>query len=99
EEQANAILIKISSLIRDLVREVDRVARFEKNGFAVVLPEKNKREMQKMADEIKERIESNFASKLDHRKLLTVSIGTSENPLDGANAEELVACAHKMLHV
>lgn len=98
-EQANAIIVKIASIIRDQVREVDRVARFEKNSFAVVMPEKNKREMRKMADEIKERIESNFASKLDHQKLLTVSIGTSENPLDGANAEELVACAQKMLHV
>jgi diguanylate cyclase (GGDEF)-like protein len=96
-EQVNAIIIKIASLIRDLVREVDRVSRFGNNSFAVVLPEKNKREMQKMADEIKERIEAKFASSLDHRKLLTISIGTSENPLDGSSAEELVAGAQKML--
>ena len=96
-EQCNAIIIKIASLIRDLVREVDRVARFDRNSFAIVLPEKNKREIKKMADDIKERIESNFASKLDHRKLLTVSIAASENPLDGANAEELVAGAQRML--
>jgi len=95
-EQTNAIIIKIAALIRDFVREVDRVARFDRNTFAVVLPEKNKREMQRMAQELKEKIESNFASKLDHNKLLTVSLGTSENPLDGANADELVACAQKM---
>ncbi|MFA5101129.1 MAG: sensor domain-containing diguanylate cyclase, partial [Candidatus Omnitrophota bacterium] len=96
-EQVNGIIKKIASLIRDSLREVDRVARFEKNSFAVVLPEKNKREMQKMAVMIKESIESNFVSNLDHRKLLTVSVGTSENPLDGANAEELVKGAQKML--
>jgi diguanylate cyclase (GGDEF)-like protein len=96
-EQVNGIIKKIASLIRDSVREVDRVARYEKNSFAVVLPEKNKREMQKMAVMIKESIESNFVSNLDHRKLLTVSVGTSENPLDGSNAEELVKGAQTML--
>ncbi|MFA6384228.1 MAG: GGDEF domain-containing protein, partial [Candidatus Omnitrophota bacterium] len=96
-EQVNEIIKMIASLIRDSVREVDRVARYEKNSFAVVLPEKNKREMQKMSVMIKESIESKFVSNLDLRKSLTVSIGTSENPLDGASAEELIKSAQKML--
>ena len=96
-EQINGIIKKIASLIRDSVREVDRVARFEKNSFAIVLPEKNKREMQKMALAIKESIELNFSSNLDHRKLLTVSVGSSENPLDGISAEELVRDAQNKM--
>lgn len=96
-EKTDAVLKKIASVIRDSVREIDRVGRFEHNSFVVVLPEKSKREMQKLSEELKNSIESNFVSSLDNSRLLTVSVGTAENPLDGVTAEELLSCAQKTL--
>lgn len=91
--QAEGALKRVALLIRDSVSEIDRVARFGDNEFAVVLPEKNKRQAQETAENIRKKIEFTFSEEQDVNKRLTVSGGVSENPLDGINAEELVSKA------
>src|SRR3989338_4881637 len=96
--QSEVKLKKIASLIRDSFTEVDRVARVGDNEFAVVLPERNKRQAQEIAEEIRKKIDCYVSKERDINKRLTVSGGVSENPLDGVNVEELIAKAKEALN-
>jgi diguanylate cyclase (GGDEF)-like protein len=95
--QAEMTLQKIASLIKDSVTDIDHVARFGDNEFAVVLPEKNKRKTQEIAQEIRKKIEFSFSEEPDIKKRLTISGGVSENPLDGIEEKELIAKAKEFL--
>ncbi|MBU3958809.1 MAG: diguanylate cyclase, partial [Candidatus Omnitrophica bacterium] len=95
--QAENALKKIAYSIRDSVTEIDRVARIADDEFAVVLPEKNKRKAQKIANDIRKKIEYAFSSEQEADRKLTASGGVSENPLDGIEAEELISKAKELL--
>ncbi|MDI6759078.1 MAG: diguanylate cyclase [Candidatus Omnitrophota bacterium] len=95
--QAEAILKKIAVLIRDSVSEVDRVGRTGDDEFAVLLPEKNKRQAQAIAEKIRKRIEFVWKEEAIINKRITVSVGVSENPLDGIEADELITKARELL--
>lgn len=95
--QAEAVLKKIASLIRDSVSEVDRVGRSGDDEFAVIVPEKNKRQGQEIAEGIRKKIEFVFSEEPDANKKITVSGGVSENPLDGIDAEELISKAKELV--
>ncbi len=95
--QAEGALKKVASLIKDSVTEIDRVARFGDNEFALVLPERNKRRAKEIAEEIRKKIAFSFNEEQDASRRLTVSGGVSENPLDGINADELIVKAKDSL--
>lgn len=95
-QHAEAILKKIAYLIRDSVTEIDRVARISSNEFAIVLPERNKRQALYLAEGIRKKIEFDFSQRQEGK--VTVSGGVSENPLDGVKAEELFARAKALLN-
>jgi len=88
--QAEIALKRIASLIRDSFTEVDRVARIGDNEFAVVLPEKNKRQAYQLAEEVRKKVDVTFNKEAEEERRITVSGGVSENPLDGVSAEELI---------
>lgn len=88
--QAEGILKKVGTLIRDSVTEIDRVGRIGDNDFAIILPEKNKRHAQTIAEEIRKKIQFAFNEEEDVNKRITCSAGVSENPLDGIDSEELL---------
>mgnify|MGYP000073553899 CR=1 FL=1 len=90
-------LKKIASLVKSATSEVDRVARTGNHEFAAVLPEKNKRQAQTIADNIRKKVENAFVKETDDRKKITVSGSVSENPLDGVNAQELMDKAKELL--
>jgi diguanylate cyclase (GGDEF)-like protein len=73
------------------------VGRVGDNDFAIVLPERNKRQAQEIAEDIRKKIEFAFSEESDARKKLTVSGGVSENPLDGIDAEELIVKAADLI--
>jgi len=95
--QAESCLKKIASLIKDSVTEIDKVARCGDDEFSVVLPEKNKRKAQDIAEAIRKKIEFAFSEEPDVNKRVTVSGGVSENPLDGIEADELIRKSHERL--
>ncbi len=95
--QAEAALKKIASVIKSCVSEIERVARFGDNEFAIVLPEKNKRQAQEISDNIRKKVEFSFSEEHEPSKRLTVSGSVSENPLDGVEAEELISKAKSLL--
>lgn len=97
--QIESILKKVASLVKDLTSDIDRAARFGDNEFAIILPEKNKRQSQELAEEIRRKIEAAFSQEQDVNKRLTVSGGVSENPIDGTDADALIAKAKNSLNL
>ena len=96
---SEATLKKIATLISSSVNEVDRVGRSADDEFAVILPERNKRQANDIAENIRKKIEFAFNEEDEPVKRLTVSAGISENPLDGVSSEELITAALEALGV
>ena len=95
--QAEMVLKRVASIIKESVSDIDRVARIEDNEFAIVLPEQNKRKAKELAEEIRKKIEFTFSEEQDALRKLTLSGGIGENPLDGIKAEELINKAREAL--
>lgn len=90
------VLKRIAKLVKDNIIPVGKAARIAGDEFAVLLPEKNKKEAFTIADDIRKKIESSIFTK-PGTPSLTVSVGLSENPLDGATADELFKKAATLL--
>ncbi len=83
------VLKKIARILIENSRNIDKVARFGLFEFALLLPELNKRQALEFAQTVRDRIVSSFKSE-DKDKRITVSAAVSENPIDGASADELI---------
>ena len=94
---AESALKKIAILMRECITEVDRVGRTGDDEFSLILPEKNKRQAQEVAEEICKKVQAAFCADKDSSKYLTFSAGVSENPLDGVQVEQLIAKAKELL--
>ncbi|MFH1190544.1 MAG: diguanylate cyclase [Candidatus Omnitrophota bacterium] len=88
ELAAEETLKKIAKLIRDNNIPVGRAARIGGDEFAMLLPEKNKKEAVHIAEEVRKKIEHSNALKTGKVEL-TVAAGVSENPIDGTTSDEL----------
>lgn len=86
---SEALLKEMGGILQSSVTDIDRVGRLFEDRFAIILPERNKRQSANIAEEIRKKIETDL-------KKVTVSIGVSENPIDGSTAEELMAKAEKL---
>lgn len=90
------MLKRISKILEESCSEIDRVARYGDYDFAVVLPEKNKKQSVILAEDIRRKINEVFSSEQEKNKL-TISGAVTENPIDGASAKDLVEKAEKLL--
>ena len=92
-------LKRIAKLIKSELSPVDKAGRFGDNEFALVLPERNKKEAKDIADEMREKIaELNvLPSAKDGATFLTVSASLSENPIDGVSGKDLTDKAKSLL--
>lgn len=88
-ETENA-LRKMALILTGSADEIDKVARFGDDEFAMLLPEKNKKLAASTAEEIRKKLEFAFSGEEVSERRLTVSGGLSENPIDGVTAEELI---------
>ncbi|NQT23499.1 MAG: diguanylate cyclase [Candidatus Omnitrophica bacterium] len=89
---AESALKKISEVLKACLGPIDKAARIGDDEFALLLPEKNKRSASDVAEKLRKDI-SCLAVSDDKKDTLTVSIGVSENPLDGSTSDELMAKA------
>lgn len=94
---AENVLIKLGSILKENISEVDKAARFGDHEFALILPEKNKRQAIEVADEIRRKIEFVFSGEEDSRRKLTCTGSVTENPVDGITASELISKARETL--
>ena len=81
-------LKKMSRVIKDNMDPAGKAARTGPNEFAMLLPEKNKKEAAYIAEEVKNKISATNLLR-EGKVNMTVSGGVSENPLDGSTADEL----------
>jgi diguanylate cyclase (GGDEF)-like protein len=86
-------LKKIASCVRDAFSGIERVGRFGDYEFAIILPEKNKRQVEKVAEDLRKNLEALFKSGSEPEKRLYLRTATAENPLDGASSQELISYA------
>ena len=87
--RAEAALKKIACLISEFSQPVGKAGVLDKDTFALILPEVNKKGALEIAEKVRKRIEKlGLSSEKDDR--LTVSAGVSENPLDGSSADEIL---------
>jgi len=94
---AEAAIKKVANLVKGLVTDIDRVGRTGDDEFSVILPEKNKRQAQEIAEDIRKKMELVFGEAQNKDCVLTFSAGVSENPLDGIDAEQLIKKAKELL--
>lgn len=92
------MLKRIAVILKESISEIDKAARFSEKEFALLLPEKNKKQAQNIAEVIKARVEYLFKEEPDRRKSLTISAGVAENPIDGVNSLELISKAKESLN-
>lgn len=88
ELAAEEVLNKIAKLIKDNISPVGKAARVGVDEFAVLVPEKNKKEATILAEELRKKVEVTNLLRVG-KAALTVSSGVSENPIDGATGDEL----------
>ena len=81
-------LKKIAGVLEEHATQIGRAARLSGDEFALLLPEKNKREAYRVADAIRKEVEGLRLGPTGASEL-TISGGVSENPIDGATAEEI----------
>jgi len=91
---------KIGKVVESNITEVDRVGRLTGDTFAVILPEKNKKQANTIAEALRQRVEAFGISGGQGypRNFVTVSGGVSENPIDGVTADELIKKASAALN-
>lgn len=97
EAKGDAFLKEIGSILQSSVMEIDKVGRLCDDKFAIILPEKNKRQAAHVAEEIRKKIEGGIGKSSKSDKKFTVSIGVSENPIDGSTADELMEKAERLV--
>ena len=89
ELAAEEALKRMAKIIKDNITPVGKAARTGGDDFAMLLPEKNKKEANFIAEEVRKKIESTNMLR-QAQAALTVSCGVSENPIDGSTADELM---------
>ena len=90
------VIKRVAKFIKDSTNPVGKAARISGNEFAMLLPEKNKREAAHIAEDVRKQIEAANFSREGNLKI-TVSAGVSENPIDGSTQEELFKKAMELL--
>ena len=98
--QGDTLLREVSSLLLGMVREVDLVARYGGDEFAIAMPQAEKGSATILAERLRKHLASApfvEAATLPEQTL-TISIGVACFPEDGATASELISSADRALY-
>ncbi|MFH1244900.1 MAG: diguanylate cyclase [Candidatus Omnitrophota bacterium] len=99
ENQFSAkILKKTADILKTNTTEIDKAAQFGRHCFAIVAPERNKRQAFNLAENIRGKIENNILQQnnlMAPLESIRLSAGISATPIDGATAQELIDKAFK----
>jgi diguanylate cyclase (GGDEF)-like protein len=100
-EYGNAVLKKISAIIQETIREVDTLARYGGDEFAVILPQTNADQSTSLARRILMEVAAYVPLKMSGDAAapkLSVSIGGASCPKDSSSPEELIRRADAALY-
>ena len=88
ELAAEDLVKKVAKVLKENSTPVGKAARMAGDEFALLLPEKNKREALILAEDIRKKVESLNLSK-ENKLSVTISAGLGENPIDGSTNDEI----------
>ena len=91
-------LKKIAGALSSAFTGIERLSRFGECGFAVVIPEKNKRQAQRIGDELRKKAEDLFKDYPSETRL-RAAVSVAENPIDGVTSQELIGYAQSCFKV
>ncbi|MEE2829344.1 MAG: GGDEF domain-containing protein [Myxococcota bacterium] len=94
DEVKGEILLGCGSFLLDSIRDVDFVARFRQEGFAVILPECSKADAQDLAERLRKRFEDSGAGALEGR---SVTIALAACPEDESSGPAMIERADRAL--
>ncbi|MFT5208114.1 MAG: diguanylate cyclase (GGDEF)-like protein [Candidatus Omnitrophota bacterium] len=98
-QQGDIVLIETAKLFGECIREVDIAARYGGEEFAIILPETDIEEAEKVAEKIRKTIEEHdYTSKKGVLKV-TASLGVSTFPQHGKTKEQIIEAADKAMYV
>ena len=95
------ILIQVSKIIKQNIREIDFAARYGGEEFAVVLPYTESDEARHIAERVRSAINANVClpEKPSTAFVVSGSIGVSAFPQDGQDKESLIRKADEMMYL
>jgi len=94
-QAGDRILRRIAGHIKSSIRNLDMAFRYGGEEFAVILPETWFDDAYKVAERIRQTIESKMSARA---MPVTVSLGVASWPADGVMAEEIIGCADTALY-
>jgi diguanylate cyclase (GGDEF)-like protein len=99
-QKGDEILMRISKIITESSRKIDRVCRYGGEEFAVVLPDATKKDALVIAERIRANIQQfQFSAGTEHpSQKITVSIGVASFPEDGKTKDELIHATDAALY-
>lgn len=92
------ILRHIGRILKEGVCETDLVARYGGEEFAVILLHQNKEGAKKVAEELREKVETMRVKINGQDTKITVSIGVATFPDDANSCDEIIKCADQVLY-
>jgi len=100
-EISDDALKSVAQILEKHLSEGDRAARIDKDEFAIVFPDKNKKKTIQIVEAIIKEIASfSFSGRNpSEANRLIVKVGVSENPIDGASADQLYVKAKDRLKI
>lgn len=84
-------------ILRENLSDIDKAARLSDGEFAVVLPERNKKQAQALAEVVGKKIDYLLKKESASDKGIILSIGVSENPIDGITGLDLIKKAKESM--
>ncbi len=99
-QKGDEILARISQIVMESSRKIDKVCRYGGEEFAVILPDAARKDVLVVAERIRANIEQcPFSAGADHpSQKITVSIGVASFPESGKTKLELIRAADAALY-
>lgn len=98
-QSGDAVLRQVAQKLKKNVRSADFVCRYGGEEMSIILPSTNRDDAIATAEKICKTIaEKPFKLANDKESLVTISLGVSTYPLDGASASEIIEQADKRLY-